>query len=634
MIIYQATKLEFLDDCFKKDIKDVVQESYRVRTGGTVSASQIRAWASSLVYMARVLNDDGVPQDCGVAIEYTIPQTRKRVDFLVTGKNAASVACVIIIELKQWDHATMTGKDAVVMTRLSGALVETNHPSYQAWSYAALLQGYNQAVYDGGIQLRPCAYLHNYPETGGGITDPFYAVHLARAPLFLRGEPEKSRLRDFILTHVKAGDRGEALYTIEAGRIRPSKSLADALVGMLKGKPEFVLIDDQKLVYETALEHARSVRNQGKRVLIVEGGPGTGKSVVAVNLLVALTGEGLTSKYVTKNAAPRAVYEAQLMGSMRKSEFSHLFTGSGAFTKTGPNEFDTLVIDEAHRLNEKSGLYANLGENQIKELIHAARFSVFFIDESQKVHLKDIGDKEEIREWAKQLGATVDEMKLESQFRCNGSDGYLAWLDNVLAIRPTANERLDVAEFDFRVVDTPAALRAMIGARNAERNRARMVAGYCWEWNSKNDASAYDIEFPEHDFRAKWNLSKDGGLWIVAPDSVNEVGCIHTCQGLEVDYVGVIIGEDLVVRDGIVVSQPEKRASSDQSVRGWRNLVRESADAGRAQVDAIIKNTYRTLMTRGMKGCYVYCVDKELAAHLRNHVAKTTRSPAAQPFGD
>lgn len=622
MIIYQATASTFLDDVFKRDIQDVVLESYRARTGGTVPESQIRSWASSLVYMGKVLNHDAVPKDCGVAIEYTIPQTRKRVDFLITGKNAADASCVVIIELKQWDEASKTAKDAVVTTRLSGKLVETSHPSYQAWSYAALLQGFNEAVYLGGIQLRPCAYLHNYPEAGAAITDPFYALHLERAPLFLRGERERARLRDFILNHVRAGDRGEGLYTIENGRIRPSKSLADALSGMLAGKPEFVMIDDQKLVYETALQQARSVRQEGKRVLIVEGGPGTGKSVVAINLLVALTKEGFTSKYVTKNAAPRAVYEAQLTGSMRRSEFSHLFSGSGAFTQAKPNIFDTLVVDEAHRLNEKSGLYGNMGENQVKELIQAARFSVFFLDESQKVTLKDVGDKDTIRLWASELGAAVEEMTLESQFRCNGSDGYLAWLDHVLGIHPTANEQLDASEFDFQVVDSPSQLREMIVARNAERNRARMVAGYCWEWKSKGDVSANDIEFPKDGFQAKWNLTKDGGLWIVSPESVNEVGCIHTCQGLEVDYIGVIIGEDLVVRDGRVVSQPEKRATSDQSVRGWRNLVKQNGEPARAQVDAIVKNTYRTLMTRGMKGCYVYCVDPGMAAHLRMQFRK------------
>jgi DUF2075 family protein len=623
LIIYQSTKRQFLDDAFKRDIQEVVLESYRRRTGETVNESQIRAWTSSLIYMAKVLNDESVPEDCGVAVEYTIPQTRKRIDFLLTGRTAANGAAVVIVELKQWDYARSTMKDAVVITRLSGRLAETSHPCYQAWTYAALLHGFNEAVYQGGMQLRPCAYLHNYPETGEFLTDIFYSSHLQRAPLFLRGEAERTRLRKFILTHISSGDKGAALYTIEAGRIRPSKSLADSLVGMLRGNEEFALVDEQKLVFESALAHARAVRQEGKRVMIVEGGPGTGKSVVAVNLLVSLIAEGLTTVYVTKNAAPRAVYEARLTKSQKRSEYSYLFTGSGSFTTSGKDAFDALVVDEAHRLNEKSGLYGNMGDNQVKEIIQAARFSVFFVDESQKVTVRDIGDRDVIRRWALELGATVDEMRLESQFRCNGSGAYLAWLDHVLGIRKTANETFDTTEFDFRVVDSPTELMHLVKLRNEERNRARMVAGYCWNWKSKRNPTAMDIVLPG--FQAQWNLTKDGSLWIEAPQSVREVGCIHTCQGLEVDYIGVIIGEDLVVRGDEVSVQLEKRATSDQSIRGWRKLLQDLGPDARATVEATVRNTYRTLMTRGMKGCYVYCVDLALAEHLRARLVSTPR---------
>ncbi|SDR87430.1 hypothetical protein SAMN05216271_0625 [Halopseudomonas sabulinigri] len=630
MIIYQTDKQHFLDDVFKHDIEAIVLDSFRHRTGRSVSKEEIRSWASSLNYMGKVLNDDAIPNDCGVAIEYMIPQTAKRVDFLLTGKNHEDKDCVVIVELKQWESARKTTKDGIVSTRFARGEAEVGHPSYQAWSYAALLEGYNEAVYDGGVQLRPCAYLHNYADAKGPINDPFYADHIERAPLFLKGDAERDRLRQFIQQHVKYGDKGNTLFLIEGGRIRPSKSLADGLLGLLKGNQEFVLIDDQKLVYENALSHARAVREKGKRVYIVEGGPGTGKSVVAVNLLVGLTKAGMVAKYVTKNAAPRAVYEARLVGSYKKTYISNLFVGSGAFTETGSNEFDALVVDEAHRLNEKSGLYGNLGEHQIKEIINAARLSVFFIDESQIVTLKDVGKKETIRQWATELGATVIEDALESQFRCNGSDGYLAWLDNILQVRPTANDKLDVAEYDFRVLDSPTELKRLILERNRERNRARMVAGYCWKWPSKTNAAAYDIEMPEHDFQARWNLTKDGGLWMVSEDSAHEVGCIHTCQGLEADYIGVIVGDDLVVRDGQVITRPEKRASSDRSISGLKKLAKTDPELAQAKADAIIKNTYRTLMTRGMKGCYVYFTDAETAAFFRNGMIGTNTQASSQ----
>jgi DUF2075 family protein len=630
VIIYQTRKSGFLHDVHHRDIEEVIHEAFRAKTGHRVSKEEVRSWASSLTYMGKVLMDDAIPGDCGVAIEYTIPQTAKRVDFLLTGKTVEQKDCLVIVELKQWESAQKTEKDGIVSTRFARGTAEVSHPSYQAWSYAALLEGYNEAVYDGGIHLSPCAYLHNYADPQGDVCDPFYDDHLRRAPVFLKGEAERRRLQDFIKAHVRYGDNAQTLFRIEGGRIRPSKSLADGLVGLLKGNPEFVLIDDQKLVYETALAHARKVQEKGKRVLIVEGGPGTGKSVVAVNLLVGLTNAGLVAKYVTKNAAPRAVYESRLTGSFRKSHISNMFVGSGAFTETKTNEFDALVVDEAHRLNEKSGLYSNLGEHQVKEIINAARFSVFFVDESQKVTWNDVGDKDTIRKFAKELGASVEEMTLASQFRCSGSDSYLAWLDHTLDIRTTANDHLDVAEFDFRVIDSPADLRRLIHDKNRERNRARMVAGYCWKWPSKKDASAYDIYMPEHGFQARWNLTKDGGLWMVSPDSVDEVGCIHTCQGLEVDYIGVIVGDDLVVRDGRVITRPDKRASSDRSIQGWKQLAKVDPERAGEKADAIIKNTYRTLMTRGMRGCYVYFTDRETADFFRSRLTgiRTEAAPA------
>ena len=569
--------------------------------------------------MAKALNDKDIPDDAGVAIEYGIPQTSKRIDFIVSGQGESEGANVVIIELKQWSHAKRTGKDGVVATRISRGEQEVSHPSYQAWSYAALLEGFNEAVYDGGLTLQPCAYLHNYVPDNE-LTHEFYAHYLERAPVFLRGEEERNRLRQFIKKYVRYGDNAGAIYRIENGRIRPSKMLVDSLGRMLKGNPEFVLIDDQKVAYETAIALAKRASRKTKKVLIIEGGPGTGKSVLAINLLVTLSKLGLVCQYVSKNAAPRSVYESRLTGVLRRTEISNLFSGSGSFTDTEENAFGALIVDEAHRLNEKSGLYGNLGDNQIKEIIAAAKCSIFFIDENQRVTLKDIGRKAEITRWAKELGASVSELELASQFRCNGSDGYLAWLDDVLGIGETANRTFDSGDFDFRVIESPNELRQLIKERNAESNKARLVAGYCWKWVSRRSPSAYDVVIPEHDFQMRWNLTRDGSLWIVAPKSVDEVGCIHTSQGLEVDYVGVIVGPDLIVRNGTVITQPEKRATSDRSLWGYGSWVEREPRKAKAAADEIIKNTYRTLMTRGMKGCFVYCTDRETAAYFRSRI--------------
>ncbi|MGM9489784.1 DNA/RNA helicase domain-containing protein [Ideonella sp. YS5] len=618
MIIYQASKSQFLHHALRDDIEDVVSRQYRSATGHGAGPSEIQAWKHSLLEMAKVLGDDEIPDDAGVAIEYQLPQSSKRIDFVITGEDASARTKVIIVELKQWSESRRSEKDAIVWARRGGRAGEREgtHPSYQAWSYAAYLQDFNAAVQDGAMALQPCAYLHNHPRDGE-IDHPHYRAHIERAPLFLARE--RAKLQAFIREHVRHGDRKGALYAIENGRIRPSKLLIDSVAGLLQGKPEFVLIDDQKVAHESILEaDARAARK--KQVVIVQGGPGTGKSVIAINLLGALIARKRNARYVSKNAAPRAVYEAKLSGTFTKTRISNLFCGSGAFVNDEADSYDTLIVDEAHRLNEKSGLYRNLGDNQVKELIRSARCTVFFVDDDQRVTLLDIGHTEELRRHAREMGAEVTELELSSQFRCNGSDGYLAWLDRTLDIRETANPTLDTAEYDFRIFDNPADLHALVELKNRANNRSRVVAGYCWKWPSKKDPTAWDIEMPAFGYQRRWNLDKDGSLWIVTPGSVEQVGCIHTCQGLELDYVGVIIGPDLAYRDGRIVTDATKRASSDQSVKGLKAMLKSEPEHARALADAIVKNTYRTLMTRGMKGCYVYCTDAPLAEYLRSRL--------------
>lgn len=619
MIVYQSTKLGFLNDasnCIEDIVRGKVKEKLNIDI--KVGSSEYNSWKNSLGdAMYKVMQSDKIPDDSGVAIEYSIPRAKNRIDFIITGEDEEGKEKVVIIELKQWTDIQKTDKDGVVLTRFKSGPSEEPHPSYQAWSYSSLLYGFNATVYEEKIGLEPCAYLHNHIDQDV-ILSPFYEEYLQKAPAFCKGDKEK--LQDFIAKFVKHGEKKNTLYRIDQGEIRPSKNLADSLASMLKGNNEFILIDEQKIVYETALSLAKKSSKTNKNVLIVEGGPGTGKSVVAINLLVAITKLGLNTQYVTKNAAPRGVFEAKLVGSFKKSEISNFFTGSGSFVEEEENIFDALLVDEAHRLNKKSGMFKNLGENQIKEIIDSAKCSVFFIDEDQKVTWHDIGKKEEIEKWAKMIGAKVQTLKLESQFRCNGSDGYLSWLDNILGIEDTANTTLEGIDYDFRVVDSPIELKDLILNKNKINNKARMVAGYCWNWVSKKDKNLNDITIPEYNFGMKWNLASDGNIWIISPESVSEIGCIHTCQGLEVDYVGVIVGNDFVVRKGEVVTDPSKRAKTDASLKGYKKELKENPEVANKKADEIIKNTYRTLMTRGMKGCYVYFVDKETERYFKNRI--------------
>lgn len=627
MIVYASTKSGFIDDVANNRIEDKILSLVHKRLHRSTPRNEIRSWKNSMQYMHTVLVHSGVPVDAGVAIEYSIPQTSKRVDFILTGQDDIDRPTAVIVELKQWEEVWPTGMDGIVTTILQGTKVNTSHPSFQAWSYAALLEDFNETVQTDHIRLNPCAYLHNCSSVHV-INDPFYREYTNRAPAFLRADSAK--LKSFIEKYVRKGDRGKLIYRIDGGRIRPSKSLADALEKMLNGNPEFLLIDDQKLVYETALALADKAERGIKQVLIVEGGPGTGKSVVAINLLVELIKRDKVVHYVTKNAAPRAVYQSKLTGSFTKSRFDNLFKGSGAYTKTDKNAIDVLVVDEAHRLNEKSGMLQNQGENQIKEIIHTARLSIFFIDESQRVTWKDAGRKKDIVGWAKKANADVTELGLQSQFRCNGSDGYLAWVDHSLQIRNTATTSLEDIDFDFRVFDDPNEMRRLIEEKNQENNKARMVAGYCWDWVTQQTRIGTDVNLPAYDFSMRWNLKDDGGLWIMKPESVSEIGCIHTCQGLELDYIGVIIGPDLIVRGSTVKTQPEKRSRMDASIKGFKKALKSNPADARKNADEIIKNTYRTLMTRGQKGCYIFCTDPETNEHFKRATGRIGKQETAR----
>lgn len=618
MLIYEGTKDNFLSSVEQDTIAVEIESNIYERMHRHTAKNEFRAWENSMEYMYKVLNDQDIPSDAGIAIEYNIPQTSKRVDFLISGYGNKEDANVVLIELKQWDELeAVPGRDGLVQTYTGNAVRQVVHPAYQAWSYAMLISDYNASVQEGMVSIFPCAYLHNYRRHDQDPLDAEqYETYLEDAPAFTRGEVAK--LRDFIKKSIRTGDNKELIYKIDSGRIKPSKSLQDSIAKMLKGNREFIMLDEQKVVYEEILNESRqSVRDGKKRVVIVKGGPGTGKSVVAVNLLAELTKEDQCCQYVSKNSAPRNVYREKLKGSIRKSSVDNLFKSSGIYTETGNNVVDTILVDEAHRLNEKSGRYGNMGENQIKEIIHAGKCSVFFIDESQRVTLKDIGNVREIRKWAEKEKAQITEMELVSQFRCNGSDGYLAWLDHTLEIRDTANFDMENIDYDIRIFDSPEKVRDLIIERNrTSHNRARILAGYCWNWNKegKNDPTVYDICIGN--FKMSWNL-KNTTTYAIDEDSIHEAGCIHTSQGLEFDYVGVIIGDDMRYENGHVITDFNKRARTDDSLKGIKKMYKEAPDRAKKEADEIIKNTYRTLMTRGMKGCYVYCTDQRLAAYLK-----------------
>ena len=615
--VYSSTCQDFIRDVGTGQIAAIVERAYTRAYGHSTSESEIRSWKNSLAALSNILDHGDVPSDLGLGIEFQIPKTSKRIDVLLSGRSALDESSVLIVELKQWEFANKTTMDGVVNTFVGGGNRDVQHPSYQSWSYAQLLRDFAVVVEDESMILNSCAYLHNMT-AAGDLKDPFYSHHLLNSPSFIGSEGPM--FRGYICSKFRNGDSGLALEKLEHSDIKPSKSLADAVKGMLDGNDEFTLLDDQKVIYEKAVQLATK-GDQKKRVFIVRGGPGTGKSVLAVNLLSKFISNGLNSRYITKNSAPRLVYAARLSGHLRKSRISALFTGSGSFVDCLNNEYDALIVDEAHRLNAKSGMFGNLGENQVKEIIQSCRTSIFFIDEYQRIHLKDVGSEELIRAYAKEMNAEVFDADLTSQFRCGGSDGYLAWIDNSLGLRPTANTSLDTSVFDFQIFDDPKEMYEKIIEKNNQNFKSRLVAGYCWNWISKKDPNENDIILEGGKLSAKWNLTQHGMLWIEKDESISEIGCIHTCQGLELDYVGVIIGPDLQLSGGHVITEVNERAKSDASIKGLKKMMKENPAEATRRGREIVLNTYRTLLTRGMKGCYVYCTDKELANHLRSLIS-------------
>lgn len=312
MLVYEGIKSEFINDVNLNLIVNKIYNKYKAFFGRTTE-SQLNSWKNSMQYMRGVLDDDEIPNNIGVAIEFNIPTTSKRIDFILSGKDSNKNGSVIIIELKQWETCNIVrNKNDLVETFTGHALRETTHPSYQAWSYANLINNFNQTVQDEGINLYPCAFLHNYDiKSNDPIVDEQYKTYIDLAPLF--GSKDFEKLRNFIKRYIREGDNRELLYKIENGKIKPSKMLQDSFASILKGNEEFYMIDEQKVIYEDAIRiGVDTIASNSKNVMIVEGGPGTGKSVLAINLLNQFLQRGMTAFYITKNTAPREVFKNKL----------------------------------------------------------------------------------------------------------------------------------------------------------------------------------------------------------------------------------------------------------------------------------------------------------------------------------
>jgi DUF2075 family protein len=615
MIIYNNTIKEFNNDVLRGMISEKIVMLFEKHGFGAKSEAERRSWDQSLLFVSNILRDSRFDQEINIAIETLIPNTNKRIDLLLSGLDEKNNSQLVIVELKQWESATKTNYDGLVNTYVGGSLKNKDHPSAQVITYANLLTNFNTAFEKYKINISACAFLHNFQEKYRlELLDPVYEIYTKEAPSFLKKDAVE--FQNFLLERIKYNDKGSIIKNIKNGEIKPSKALQDALDAMLKGNQEFLLVDEQKEIYSQIKKIAiDSVKNKTKATIIVEGGAGTGKSVLAVNFLVKF--KDLKRLYVSKNSAPRNVFSQNLIaGNKKMSYVKSLFSGSGSFNKVGANKFDVLIVDEAHRLNKTSVYQQNKDGDQIEEIINSAYVSIFFIDEDQRVTTSDYATVDKIIAKAKKFNSKLyygDNFKLTSQFRCNGSDAYIAFIDDLLNIRSTANKEFDL-DYEIKIYDDLVQMKNDLKEKNDLNNRSRMLAGYCYNWITKKDKnqSVYDIVIDN--FKAKWNFS-DTPTWAIDKDSFDQVGCIHTSQGLEFEYVGLIIGKDLVFKDNKVVTNMSARAKTDTSLKGLKGI----NDTKTA--DILIKNTYKTLMTRGQKGCYIYCEDRPLAEYLKSRLA-------------
>ena len=622
MIVYSANKGLFVQDVRTNVIATKILDLIREKGLNAGQDREFAAWHNSMKFMRDIVDDPQIDDDVQIAIEYNIPQTSKRVDFIIIGANEKGKDNIVIVELKQWSRAEVVDDDMhfCVRTYVANDNRIVCHPSYQAYSYSRFMCNYSQLIQDRGIKLVPCAYLHNYlPAYKQALSADIYKEWFTSAPFFIMDEV--LQFTEFVKQFVtKKSSSGDLLYLIDHGRIKPTKSLQDALSTMVKGTPVFDLLDEQAVCYDMCIRTMlQCLKDNKKRTILVQGGPGTGKSVLAVNLLMHFITCACNTAYVTKNSAPRQAFLSILSDNKAKklAEINQLFRSPFGLSRVPANSYDCLIVDEAHRLVKK--MYGDwTGENQVKECINASLFTVFLLDEDQAVTTKDIGSVQEISKWCRALGSTIimrEETKLTSQFRCNGSDAYIQFIDNLLQ---RGKETLDVSltelNYDFRIFDDPSKMRDTLREINAVNNKARMVAGYCYDWNVKNHRGDIDISLPGG-FQAKWNLANDK-IWAINPRSFEEVGCIHTAQGLEFDYVGVLIGKDLKYDkvSGRVLTNKDAISRDDNS----------SGIRGASDDDArrLILNTYKTLLTRGQKGCFVYCEDDALREYFKKMVAR------------
>ena len=600
MPLHAASLKQFITEVRNKTLADKLRESFESSYGEKPGDGEYRSWQNSLSALAETLAGTSLKESVWVLLEYQLPLTSKRIDVMLCGLDGEGRPSAVIIELKQWQKVEASFCPHEVRVRLGAEDKDVLHPSEQAFAYQQYLMDAHTTFHgDQTILLKSCAFLHNYKlQLDDPLVDSKFSEILAHAPLFTSSENEK--LCSFLEDVVGFGEGEQVADQVISGTYRPSNKLMSNAGSVLMGNKRYVLLDEQRQVYDRvfiAIEHA--LKKQSQLVLIIEGGPGTGKSVVALHAMAELMKKHIPTNYVTGS---KAINETLYMtlGSASKTYIKY-FNNYG---RIGHNSIDVLLCDEAHRMRgDQQGDVAS----QFRQLLNACRVLVLFVDNDQTVRPNEVGSVSFFKQQASLNRVPFRHLQLEAQFRCGGADAFVSWLDNTLQIKLTANKFWSADEdFDFRIMDSIEGLHNLLEEKAISGQEARLLAGFCWKWNKNPRNPVNDVKIES--FERPWNI---GSAWAVNSQGINEVGCIYTAQGFEFDYVGVIFGNDL--------------RYSPLQLR-WEGIPENSYDAAfrhpidKEQFAQYIKHTYKVLMTRAMKGCYVHFIDDDTRQHFQSRV--------------
>lgn len=620
MQLYSGSANIFIQDAKQNQIALKLKKAYFEHFGFNPSKGEEISWQNSLRAIKDVFVDCDF-NDQGVALEYFLPSTSLRLDCMVTGRNHINQESAIIIELKQWQDTKKCDAENEIVTKFSDGEKEILHPSFQVNRYKDYFQDFYEVFYENNpIELKACAYLHNYEfKDNDPILDKKFEEVIKKAPIFSLNDFRE--IKEYLKENVSYGEGITTLDRINSSKKRPSKKLMDTVANTIKSMSEYFLLEEQQVVYDKVFECIKfGVSHHKKNVLIIEGGPGTGKSVICLNLLADLSRQNYWAEYVTGSKA-----FTQTLRKVADNDGLFRYTDNYA-NFTGDEYRDVLLVDEAHRLRKTSAsMYKKTdGKSQVEEIINASSVAVFFVDNNQVVKPNEIGSLEYIESEAKRLGCFIWKEKLQAQFRCSGNEGFVNWVNNTLNIQRTANVMLDTnnIDYDFEVFDSPLTMENALREKMKEGNTARICAGFAWPWTqsaTKDGQLHNDVVIG--DYKRPWNASDQckglnrnipkQAFWATKDGGFEQIGCIYTSQGFEFDYVGVIIGKEMMYN------------FDNQDWEGHPENCHDSMTLKRSSdYLKMIKNVYRVLLSRGIKGCYVYFCDRDTERFVKSRIVK------------